>query len=233
MAEVEFAGVKFKGGKMVAIIMALSTLGGGLYAGFEFYKDYMNMRDKISSYSAPDLSGFDKKLAVLGKRMEGLEKTTNSDVKSISNSFKSVKDKFTAELETINTSFSSLKEKMAGVIQLEEQIKQSADDARDYTKDIKRDLKNEMHHMSKQVDDIEKRGKEAFRLVRESIDTNDTKVRTMITVNSDRFDKRREQLRSDMDSLETGIKASMKELKTKIDDKIKKALENPLAGMRK
>ena len=122
---------------------------------------------------------------------------------------------------------------MAGVIQLEEQIKQSADDARDYTKEIKRDLKNELHHMSKQVDDIEKRGKEAFRLVRESIDTNDTKVRNMITVNSDRFDKRREQLRSDMDNLEKRIKLEMKELKAKIDDKIKKALENPLANMRK
>ena len=72
MAEVEFAGVKFKGGKMVAVLMALSTLGGGLYAGFEFYKDYMNMREKIEEYSAPDLSGFDKKLAVLKADMEAL-----------------------------------------------------------------------------------------------------------------------------------------------------------------
>ena len=34
--------------------------------------------------------------------------------------------------------------------------------------------------MSKQVDDIEKRGKEAFRLVRESIEVNDTKVRNFM-----------------------------------------------------
>ena len=32
--EVEFAGVKFRGGKIFVIITALSTLGGGLYAGF-------------------------------------------------------------------------------------------------------------------------------------------------------------------------------------------------------
>jgi len=233
MAEVEYKGIKVGGSKLLLILPLLGTIGGGLWGGFELWHRYQAMEVKIDKYVAPDLSGFDKKLAILGKRMDGLEKTTNSDVESISNSFKSVEDKFTAELESINTSFSSLKEKMAGVIQLEEQIKQSADDARDYTKDIKRDLKEEMHHMSKQVDDIEKRGKEAFRLVRESIDTNDTKVRNMITVNSDRFDKRREQLRTDMDSLETRIKASMKELKTKIDNKIKKALENPLANMRK
>ena len=69
MAEVEFAGVKFRGGKMVAIIMALSTLVGGLYGGFEVYKDYMDMKKKILSYRTPDMSGFDKKLAVMNETM--------------------------------------------------------------------------------------------------------------------------------------------------------------------
>ena len=47
--EVEFAGVKFRGGKIFVIITALSTLGGGLYAGFEFWKDYMDMKEKIET----------------------------------------------------------------------------------------------------------------------------------------------------------------------------------------
>ena len=196
MAEVEIAGAKIKGGKMLLLLPILGTLGGGLWGGFEFYKDYMNMRERIESYEAPDLSGFDKKLAVLHEEM------------------------------------ASLKTEMAAVVQLEKVIKESADDARDYTKDIKRDLKDEMHHMSKQVDDIEKRGKEAFRMVRDSIETNDTKVRKLVSDSSDRFDNRREQLRSDMDNLEQRLKAQMKELKDSISDQIKKALENPLAGMR-
>ena len=190
MAEIEAAGMKIKGGKILLILPILGTLGGGLWAGFEFYKDYMNMRDKIESYSAPDLSGFEKKLAILHEEMVALK-----------------------EMEAL--------------------IKQSADDARDYTKDIKRDLKDEMHHMSTQVDDIEKRGKEAFRLVRDSIETNDKKVRKMVTDNSDRFDKRREQLRNDMDNLDQRIKAEMKELKNSVNERVKKALENPLANMRK
>ena len=67
--EVEFAGVKFRGGKIFVIITALSTLGGGLYAGFEFWKDYMDMKEKIESYVAPDLSGFDKRIAIMESRM--------------------------------------------------------------------------------------------------------------------------------------------------------------------
>ena len=42
-----------------------------------------------------------------------------------------------------------------------------------------------------------------------------------------------EQLRNDMVALELRMKDEMKELKKKVNDKIKKALENPLANMRK
>lgn len=49
MAEIEFAGMTFKGGKMMILLTALSTLGGGLWGGFEFYKDYMDMKDIIQN----------------------------------------------------------------------------------------------------------------------------------------------------------------------------------------
>ena len=74
MAEVEVGGIKFKGGKMVAVIMALSTFVGGMYGAFEVYKDYMDMKEQIASYKAPDMSGFDKKLAVMTKTMGVLTK---------------------------------------------------------------------------------------------------------------------------------------------------------------
>ena len=61
-----------------------------------------------------------------------------------------------------------------------------------------------------------------FCLVRESIETNDIKVRKMITDNSERFDSRREQLRNDMDNLEQRIKMQMKDLQDSVEDKIQK-----------
>ena len=49
MAEFEFAGMTFKGGKMAVILTALSTLGGASWAAFEFYKDYMDMKEVVQN----------------------------------------------------------------------------------------------------------------------------------------------------------------------------------------
>ncbi len=47
MAEVEIAGAKIKGGRLMLLIPIVSALGGGLWGGFEFYKDYMDMKEII------------------------------------------------------------------------------------------------------------------------------------------------------------------------------------------
>ena len=80
MAEVELGGVKFRGGKIAIILTAISSFGGAMWGGFEFYKDYMDMRDKIESYSAPDLSGFDKRLAVLKSDMSSIYENVDSKI---------------------------------------------------------------------------------------------------------------------------------------------------------
>ena len=49
MAEFEFAGTTFRGGKMAVILTALSTLGGGAWGAFEFYADYMDMKEIIQN----------------------------------------------------------------------------------------------------------------------------------------------------------------------------------------
>ena len=56
MAEVEFAGMKFKGGKMMVVLTALSTLGGGLWGGFEFYKDYMDMKEIVQNVDVDEIA---------------------------------------------------------------------------------------------------------------------------------------------------------------------------------
>ena len=55
MAEVEFGGITFKGGKMMILLTALSTLGGALWGGFEFYKDYMDMKEIIHNINVDEI----------------------------------------------------------------------------------------------------------------------------------------------------------------------------------
>ena len=49
MAEIEYGGIKVGGSKLLLILPLIGTLGGGLWAGFEFYKDYMDMKGDLIS----------------------------------------------------------------------------------------------------------------------------------------------------------------------------------------
>jgi len=80
MAQLEFGGVKFTGGKMVAVFTALSTLGGALWGGFEVYARYQAMEEKIDSYTAPDLSGFDRRLVILETKVDEELKLVRSEM---------------------------------------------------------------------------------------------------------------------------------------------------------
>ena len=83
MAEVEYGGIKVGGSKLLLIIPLIGTLGGGLWAGFEFYKDYMDMKEQIQEYVAPDLSGFDKEIALTKEEMKSKTDLIQTEVEMI------------------------------------------------------------------------------------------------------------------------------------------------------
>jgi len=62
--EVEFGGVKFTGGKMFALITALSTLGGAAWGGFEVYKDYMDMKEIIANIDTTEIANRQKQIEI-------------------------------------------------------------------------------------------------------------------------------------------------------------------------
>ena len=62
---ISIGGYEFTPAKLMVAFTLASSLLGGLYGCFEVWKDYQGMKKKISEYSAPDLSGFDKRLAVI------------------------------------------------------------------------------------------------------------------------------------------------------------------------
>ena len=62
---ISIGGYEFTPAKLMVAFTIVSSTLGGLYGCFEVYKDYQSMKKKIAEYSAPDLSGFDKRLAVI------------------------------------------------------------------------------------------------------------------------------------------------------------------------
>jgi|TARA_R110000824_G_scaffold138413_1_gene303071 predicted nucleic acid-binding Zn-ribbon protein len=71
--ELNIGGVKVKAGGKAGKIFLYATLAtsivGGLYGGFEVYKDYQDMKAKIESYVAPDLSSMREKIAVMEEQV--------------------------------------------------------------------------------------------------------------------------------------------------------------------
>ena len=152
MAEVNVGGISFKGGKIFGVLIALSTAVGALYGGFEVYKRYLDMEQKINEFVAPDLSGFDKKIelskAEMDKRLELIEQ----------------------ELDMIKTEMSMILEEVSLV----------ASTAKELKDDLKADLRQmdgDIRHITEIVNDVEDRQKEDARelldemkLLEESLD---------------------------------------------------------------
>jgi hypothetical protein len=78
MAEFEFAGMTFKGGKMAVVLTALSTLGGASWATFEFYKDYMDMKEIVQNI---DVDAIAARNAVMETKLDDAIEYTR-DIKS-------------------------------------------------------------------------------------------------------------------------------------------------------
>lgn len=141
----------FKGGRMMIMLTALSTLGGGAWAGFQFYDDYMDMKEVIANIDTDAIEARNDLIAV------------------------------------------------------------KLDEAIEYTRDIKSGLRDDIISIEKQADRVEDQ-------VRES----EEKVRVMIDKANERFENKRDSLKSDTDR-------DMKELEDRITKKLQRALDNPLA----
>lgn len=83
-AVITIAGYSFTPAKLMIAFGIVSSTLGGLYGAFETYKGYQDMKTKIEKYVAPDLSEFDKRLAVI----EETATKTNDYTRDIKNDIK-------------------------------------------------------------------------------------------------------------------------------------------------
>jgi signal transduction histidine kinase len=138
MPSIEYAGMKVTGGKVFAILTLLGALGSGAWATFTFYQDYLNMKDKILTYTEPDLSGFDKKISLV-------ESDTKAQMEIVIQKVEGLKSELDIVLEEINL------------------ISQVSRELKDDLKTDLRQMEGDVRHITEIVNDVEDRQKEDAR----------------------------------------------------------------------
>ena len=138
MPSIEYSGLKITGGKVFAIFTLLGALGGAAWTGFTFYQDYLDMKEKILTYTEPDLSGFDKKIAVL-------ESETKSQMEIVIQKVDGLKSELDIVLEEVNL------------------IATTARELKDDLKTDLRQMEGDVRHITEIVNDVEDRQKEDAR----------------------------------------------------------------------
>jgi flagellar biosynthesis GTPase FlhF len=177
---ISIGGYEFTPAKLMVAATIVSSTLGGLYGAFEVYKDYMSMKKKIAEYSAPDLSGFDKRLAVI-------EETMNK--------------------------------------------------TNDYTRDIKNDLKGDIRRNESVTEQVERSVKQAqreteseMRDMRKAVREDLEKARSEANAIRQEMAQARREVATEMSQTKKDVERDVNQLKRDLDDKIKKALDNPLAN---
>lgn len=70
---ISIGGYSFTPAKLMIAAGIVSSVLGGLYGVFEFYKDYMDMKQQIQEYVAPDLSAINERISKIEERMEKVQ----------------------------------------------------------------------------------------------------------------------------------------------------------------
>ena len=167
MAELEVAGIKFRGGKIFLVLTALTTAGGGLWGGFEFYKDYLNMKEQIQNYVAPDLSEFDKNIALTKEEMSSKTELLQTEINMLMGEMEMMMQEIRLVSDVANELKNDLRQDVRRVEKIVNDVEQQTkEDSRDSAQELKTTIKDIEDDMKKLEADI----KEAQTELEEKID---------------------------------------------------------------
>ena len=208
-SEVEYKGIKIKGGKLLLILPLLGTIGGAIWAGFEGYARWVAMEEQIASYVAPDLSGFQTQLS-------DFDTTVNVTNEKIEN----LETKLETEINNMNT---LLQSEISTAIEL---VQSAQGDARDIRNELRKDLSEIMDNIVQ----VDKRSRNSEQETRGSIRQSETEIRELIQHAEDRFDNKRTAIESDFTRRMENVDVKLKELEERLRQMLERALNNPLSG---
>ena len=150
---ISIGGYEFTPAKLMVAFTIISSTLGGLYGTFEVYKDYQGMKKKIASYEAPDLSGFDKRLAVI----EENSGKTSDYTRDIKNDLKSDIRRNESVTEQVERSVKQAqRETEAEMRQARKDIREDLDKARGEVNAIRKEMADARREINREVETLKK-----------------------------------------------------------------------------
>ena len=181
MSEVEYQGIKVKGGKLLLIFPLLGTLAGAIWAGFEGYARWVAMEDKINGYVAPDLSGFNLKLDVLEERIISLEDNMGTELRTVKELVGAAQDDARTIRIDLRKDINEVQDQVAGVDRRSRNMDQ---EVRASLRQTETDLRTMIDHASDRFDSkrtaIESDAQRRIELIDSKLSELETKLREML-----------------------------------------------------
>ena len=221
MAEVEYKGIKVGGSKLLLIIPLVGTIFTGIWGSMEAYNRYLLMEKKINNFVSPDLSHIDKHISYVKSQLVLVETEfdalkdadglMNELVREQVNSIKST----AGELQTqVHDSKITQKEDLLG---LSARVDKSIESQTTKLEKSVRNLNREVDKVTSSLEQQEKRNRESILDSNTTSRNNVKTIRDIISAFEIRMDAKIDRLDTKIDELEKNL-----------DDKIMKALTNPL-----
>jgi hypothetical protein len=116
MAELEFGGMTFKGGKAMVLVTALSTLGGALWGGFEFYKDYMDMKEIIQNIDTTEIENRNKQIEIKMEEMLAQVNQATDYSRSIKNDLRDDFNRMEKNIDRVEDESRNMEDKVKELI---------------------------------------------------------------------------------------------------------------------
>ena len=150
---ISIGGYEFTPAKLMVAFTLISSLLGGLYGTFEVYKDYMGMKKKIAEYVSPDLSEFDKRLAVIEQNSQ---KTTDY-TRDIKNDLKSDIRRNESVTEQVERSVKQAqRETEAEMRQARKDVREDLDKARSEVNAVRKEMADARREINRDVEQLKK-----------------------------------------------------------------------------
>lgn len=150
---ISIGGYEFTPAKLMVAFTLVSSSLGGLYGTFEIYKDYMGMKKKIAEYVAPDLSEFDKRLAVI----EQNSSKTADYTRDIKNDLKTDIRRNETVTEQVERSVKQAqRETEAEMRQARKDVREDLDKARNEVNAVRKEMADARREIARDVEQLKK-----------------------------------------------------------------------------